>query len=111
MEEFPINSKSQAVNRFPTNSKNQAANTFFNLIVIYKSTGLILIKGNNQGSISLAHNLVFYTETTYIGIKYYYTRDKVVIEKNDLTYIPIAKIRGNSPIKLLTHIRFYDFVK
>lgn len=33
-----------------------------------KTAIVILLKGNNQGSITLAHNPVFYSETKYINI-------------------------------------------
>lgn len=52
-----------------TSSENQAANNTFKPIVIDKLTDLISIKSDNQGSISLAFNLVFYTQTKHIEIQ------------------------------------------
>lgn len=38
---------------------------------------VILLKGNNQGSIALAYNLVFYSRTKHIDIQYHYIPDEV----------------------------------
>lgn len=59
-EKFSTSLKSQAVNAFSTSSENQATNTFFKSIFIDKSIDLISIISNNQSSISLIHNPIFY---------------------------------------------------
>ena len=38
----------------------------------------IPLKGNNQGSIALAHYLVFYSKINYINIQYYYIWNEMV---------------------------------
>lgn len=45
---------------FSISPESQAANTLFKPIIINKLTNLVSMKSNNQSSISLAHNLVFY---------------------------------------------------
>lgn len=69
------------------------------------------IKGDNQGSIALAHNLVFHTWTKYINIQHYYIRDEVFVGKINLTYISMADIIADGLTKPLMHTKFHKFVR
>lgn len=110
-EEFSTSSESQTVNAFPTSSESRAANTLFEPIVIDESTDPISMKGDNQGSISLAHNPVFHARTKHIDIQHHYIRDEVVVGRIDLTYVPTAEMIADGLTKLLTHAKFHEFVK
>lgn len=44
----------------------------------------ISLKGENQESIALSHNLVFHTRSTYIDIQYHYIRNKMASDRIDL---------------------------
>lgn len=110
-EEFSTSSESQTVNAFPTSSESQVTNTLFEPIVIDESTDPISMKGDNQGSISLAHNPVFHTRTKYIDIQHHYIRDEIAAGRIDLTYVPTAEMIADSPTKPLTHAKFHEFVK
>lgn len=70
----------------------------------------ILLKSNNQSSIALIYNLVFYIQTKRFNIQYYYIKDKVVTKKIKLIYIPINKIIAISLTKALSYIKFYRFI-
>lgn len=86
-------------------------NSSFEPIIIDKLTDLILVKGDNQGSIALVLNLVFHTWTKYINIQYNYIRDKVAAEKINLTYVPIAEIIADGLTKPLTYAKFHEIIK
>lgn len=45
---------------------------------------LLSLKDDNQGSIALAHNLVFHAQTKHIDMQYHYICDEVVIKRIDL---------------------------
>lgn len=72
---------------------------------------IISLKDINQGSIALAHNLVFYLRIKNINIQHNYICDKVVSKKIDLSYILINQMIANSFTKALTHMKFYDLIK
>ena len=54
----------------------EAIDGTFEPIVIDESTDPISMKGDNQGSISLAHNPVFHARTKHIDIQHHYIRDE-----------------------------------
>ena len=72
---------------------------------------IISPKGNNQRSIALAYNPVFYCKTKYINIQHYYIRNKVGTKRIKLSYIPINKIIANSLTKALTNVKFHKFIE
>lgn len=82
------------------NKKHYTAREKLNLITP------IFLRGDNQGSITLAHNSVFYSQIKYINIQYHYIRDKVVASRINLMYIFTDQIIINSLIKSLTHAKF-----
>lgn len=49
---------------------------------------VIPLKGDNQGSIALAHNPVFHSRTKHIDIQHHYIRDEVAAQRIQLSYIP-----------------------
>lgn len=72
---------------------------------------VIPLKGNNQSSIVLAYNPVFYSRTKQINIQYYYIHDKVNSKKIDLSYIPTDQMIADGLIKALTHVKFHSFIE
>ncbi len=73
------------------------------------STSLPL-KGDNQGSIALAHNTVFHAQTKHIDIQHHYICDKVTAGRINLQYIPTSEMIANGLIKALTQAKFHLFV-
>lgn len=69
------------------------------------------IKGDNQGSIALAHNPVFHARTKHIDIQHHYIRDKVSAGRINLTYIPTSEMIADGLTKPLTHAKFHEFVR
>ncbi len=70
----------------------------------------VLRKGNNQGSILLAHNPVFYARTKLINIQHRYIRDEVALKRIELAYVPTAEMITDGLTKPLTHTKFHNFV-
>lgn len=75
------------------------------------SSLLLLLKGDNQGSIALAHNPVFHARTKHIDIQHHYIRDEVAAGRIDLQYIPTSEMVADGMTKALTHAKFHGFVK
>ena len=71
----------------------------------------INMKGDNQGSITLADNLVFHAQTKQIAIQQHYIRDKVSVRKINLTYIPTSEMIADGLTKPLTNAKFHKFVR
>lgn len=71
----------------------------------------IPLKEDNQGSIELAHNLVFHSRTKHIDIQHHNIRDEVAAGKIDLTYIPTELMIPDSLTKPLTHAKFHEFLE
>ena len=69
------------------------------------------LKGDNQGSIALAHNPVFHARTKHIDIQHHYIRDEVAVGKIDLQYIPTSDMVIDKMTKALIHAKFHLFVK
>ena len=72
---------------------------------------VIQLKGENQGSIVLALNLIFYSRTKHIDIQHYYIRDKVASKRIELSYIPTDQIIADGLTKALTHVKFHRFIE
>ena len=72
---------------------------------------VIPLKGNNQGSIALAFNSVFYSKTKYINSQHHYIRDKVTSKGINLSYVPTDQMFADGLTKALTHVKFHDFIE
>lgn len=71
----------------------------------------ISLKVDNQGSIALAHNPVYYAQTKFFDFKYHYICDKVAVGQKSLQYIATSKMITDELTKVLIHIKFHTFVK
>lgn len=69
------------------------------------------MKGDNQGSIALAHNPVFHARTKHIDIQHHYIRDEVSAGRINLTYILTSEMIADGLTKPLTHAKFHEFVR
>lgn len=69
------------------------------------------LKGDNQGSIALAHNPVFHARTKHVDIQHHYIRDEVAAKKIELSYIPTNEMIADGLTKPLTHVKFHGFVQ
>ncbi len=72
---------------------------------------VILLKGNNQGSVALAHNPVFHSKTKHIDIQHHYIRDEVVSKKIKLSYVQTDQKIADSHTKALIHVKFHQFIE
>ena len=72
---------------------------------------VISLKGDNQGSIALAYNPVFYSRTKHINIQHDYICDEVTSKRIDLSYIPTDQMIADGLTKALTHVKFHDFIE
>ncbi len=91
------------------NNKGIASNaTSIHLSTLYKA---ISLKGDNQGSIAPAYNLVYHARTKHIDIQHHYICDKIAAGRINFLYIPTNKIIADGLTKTLTHAKFYTFVK
>lgn len=70
----------------------------------------IPLKGDNQGSIALAHDPVFHSQTKHIDIQHHYIRDEVAAKRIELLYVPTKQIIADGLTKALTHVKFHGFV-
>ncbi len=72
---------------------------------------VIPLKGDNQRSITLAHNPVVHSRTKHINIQHHYIRDEVASQRIQLFYIPTDEIIADGLTKPLTHVKFHRFIK
>ena len=72
---------------------------------------VIPLKGDNQGSIALAHNPVFHSRTKHIDIQHHYIRDEVASQRIQLSYVPTEEMIADGLTKALTHVKFHRFVE
>ncbi len=72
---------------------------------------VIPLKGDNQGSIALAHNPVFHSKTKHIDIQHHYIRDEVAAQRIQMSYIPTDEMIADGLTKALIHIKFYRFIE
>ena len=72
---------------------------------------VIPLKGDNQGSIALAHNPVFHPRTKHIDIQHHYIRDEVASRRIELSYVPTDQMIADGLTKALTHVRFHRFIE
>lgn len=78
-----------------------------------ESEGQIVIplKGENQGSIALAHNPVFYSRTKHIDIQLHYIRDEVASPRIELFHVPTEEMIADGLTKALTHVKFHRIIE
>ena len=72
---------------------------------------VIPLKGDNQGSIALAHNPVFHSRTKHIDIQHHYIRDEVASQRIQLSYVPTEEMIADGLTKALTHVKFHRFIE
>ena len=72
---------------------------------------IIPLKDDNQGSIALAHNPVFYSRTKHIDIQHHYICDEVACRKIKLLYVSTEEMIADGLMKALTHIKFHRFME
>ncbi len=72
---------------------------------------VIQLKGDNQGSIALAHNPVFHSRTKHINIQHHYIRDKVALKRIELSYVTTDQMIADGLTKALTHVKFHQFIE
>ncbi len=72
---------------------------------------VIPLKGDNQGSIALAHNPVFHSRTKHIGIQHHYICDEVAAQRIQLSYVSTDEMIDNDLTKALTHVKFHRFIE
>ncbi len=72
---------------------------------------IIPLKGDNQGSIALAHNPVFHSRTKHIDIQHHYIRDEVASRRIELSYVPTEEMIADGLTKALTHVKFHRFIE
>lgn len=71
----------------------------------------IPLKGDNQSSITLAHNPVLHSRTKHIDTQHYYIRDEVSSGRIKLTYVPTTEMIADGLTKPLTHAKFHGFLE
>lgn len=76
-----------------------------------KNAIVIPLKGDNQGSIALAHNPVFHSRTKHINIQHHYIRDEVASQRIKLFYVPKEEMIADGLTKALTHVKFHCFIE
>lgn len=72
---------------------------------------VISLKSDNQGSIALTYNPIYYAKKKDIDIQYHYIRGKIAARQINLQYIPTTKMIADGLTKALTHAKFHTFVK
>lgn len=72
---------------------------------------VIPLKGDNQGSIALAHNPVFHSRTKHIDIQHHYICDEVAAQRIQLSYVSTDEMIANDLTKALTHAKFHRFIE
>lgn len=80
-------------------------------LIIEPLCNSVNMRGDNQGSIALAHNPVLHAQTKHINIQHQYIRDKVCAGRINLTYIPTSEMIADGLTKPLTHVKFHKFVR
>lgn len=71
----------------------------------------IPLKGDNQGSIALAHNPVFHSRTKLIDIQHHYIRNEVASQRIELSYVSTEEMIADGLTKALTHAKFHRFIE
>ena len=93
------------------NSCVQAINRDLNSLKPSDGDPTVSLKGDNQGSLALAHNPVFHARTKHIDIQHHYIRDEVEAKRIELTYMPTGEMIADGLTKALTHAKFHTFVE
>ncbi len=93
------------------NSCVQAINDNFNSLKASDKDPTISLKGDNQGSLALAHNPVFHARTKHIDIQHHQIRDEMEARRIELTYVLTGEMIADGLTKALTHVMFHTFVE
>lgn len=81
-------------------------------VILNKGKPIVIpLKGDNQGSIALAHNPVFHSRTKHIDIQHHYICDEVAAQRIQLSYIPTNEMIADGLTKALTHVKFHRFIE
>ncbi len=76
-----------------------------------KETEIVVpLKGDNQGSVALAHNPVFHSRTKHIDIQHHYIRNEVEAGRIELSYVPADQMIADGLTKALTRVKFHGFI-
>lgn len=68
---------------------------------VEESSMIIPLKGDNQGSIALAHSPVFYSRTKYIDIQHHCIWDEIASKRIKLSYVPMNEMIADGLTKAL----------
>lgn len=71
----------------------------------------IIIKWDNQSSISLANNPVLYMQTKHINIQHHYIRNEVASGRIHLIYTQTEEMLVDRLTKPLSHVKFLSFIR
>ena len=66
----------------------------------------MLIFSNNQSYIALAKDLITYSRTKYIDVRYHYIRELVSFSKTTVDYIPTEDMKADILTKPLPFVAF-----
>ena len=66
---------------------------------------------DNQGSLDLITNPVFYAQTKHIQVYYYTIRDFVKAGEIEIAYTPMNKMLADRFIKPLDQVKFEQMIK
>ncbi len=86
-------------------SLSQASNSLANSSLASNDPTPLSLKGDNKGSIALAHNPVFHARTKHIDIQHHYIRDEVATGRVDLQYVPTSEMIADGMTKALTNAK------
>lgn len=91
--------------------ESNCVNTSVEPLIQASTDTSISLKGDNQGSIALAHNPVYHARTKHIDIQHHCIRDELTAGRINLQYIPTSEMVADGLTKALTHAKFHTFVK
>lgn len=89
----------------------QAINSDLSSLNSGDADSTVSLKGDNQGSLALAHNPVFHARTKHIDIQHHYIRDEVAAKRIELTYVPTEEMIADGLTKPLIHAKFHTFIE
>jgi hypothetical protein len=70
-----------------------------------------MILGDNQGATALVSNPEYYARMKYIDIQWYFICEQVAARAVMLKYVSTIEMIADSLTKLLTHVKFEQFIK
>ena len=78
---------------------------------IYRKTGPIILRFNNQGAIDLTKNPEFHARTKHIDIQHHFVRKIVVSGLMTVQHCPTNDMIADGLTKPLQRVKFERFVK